>query len=145
MKRHKPRRNKTYRPKHIHVPVMPDLQFEFAKSAHGALAALRLAPSLEAFDQLSGVFNVIAVALHMRGKRSAILDSGIRAMNDVSRRAANCGAIGIARHELPPIENAVIECEAILPVLDALGLDAARIKVNQIRQYSIEQAQEECP
>jgi hypothetical protein len=123
---------------------MPDLQFEFAKSMHGALAALRLAPTLPAFDQLAGAFNVVSVALHRRGRRSVILDSGIRAMNDVSARAARIGSIGISRHELLPIGNAVIECEKLVPELDALGLDAARVKVDEIRNFAVAKAKKEC-
>jgi hypothetical protein len=122
------RRNKRYRPKHINVPVMPDLQREFSIAGHGALAALRLSPNPDAFDMLADIFNVIHVALNDTGRSSVILDSGMRAMQEVCNRAEKTGQLQIRRFELPPIANAMVECETLIKQLDVMRLHHARIK-----------------
>lgn len=132
------KRTKPYRPRHIHVPVMPELQKEFMFASHGALAALRLAPNAEAFDQLADLFNVISVALQDTGGRSVILESGMRALQTVCDRAEQTGHLALGRYEQPPIENAVLECEALVRQLDILRLHQARIKV--IRAHRIGRA-----
>jgi hypothetical protein len=133
---HKARRNKPYRLKQIHLPVMPELQKEFMFASHGSLAALRMAPSADAYDQLADLFNVICVALQDTGGRSVILESGMRAMQDVCVRAERIGQIGLGRFELPPIENAVIECESIVKQLDVIRLYHARIKTTYAARIS---------
>jgi len=130
------KRNKPYRPKHIRVPVMPELQKEFQFASHGALAALRLAPNADAFDQLADLFNVISVALKDTGGRSLILESGMRALQTVCDRAEQTGHLALGRYELPPIENAVVECEALVLQLDILRLHQARIKVINAQRIS---------
>ncbi len=125
----KRKRNKPYRPKHIQIPVMPELQREFMMAAHGSLASMRLAPSVPAFDQLAGVFNVVQVALTDLKRHSIVLESGMRALNDVALRHERTGAIGIGRFELVPIELAVIECEALVPTLDIMGLFVAQRRI----------------
>lgn len=111
-------RNKRYRPKHVHVPVMPELQDVFAFDMHGALTALRFAPNEGAFDQLGRIFNVISIATHLRSVSSPILQSGVRALQQVSERFGKYGRIHVAAHELPPIANAVFECERLIPQFD---------------------------
>lgn len=125
----KSKRNKAYKPRHIQVPVMPDLQKEFMWASHASLATLRLAPNTDAFDQLADLFNVISVALQDTGGRSLILASGMRAMQDVCDRAERTGKLAIGRFELQPIENAVLECEEIVKQLDLIRLYQARLKV----------------
>ena len=127
--RPKRKRTKAYRPKHIQIPVMPELQREFMMTAHGALASIRLAPSVPAFDQLAGVFNVVHVALLDLGRSSMILESGMRALIDVATRMERTGAIGIGRHQLAPIELATFECERLVPTLDIMGLYVAQQKI----------------
>jgi len=134
-------RNKKYRPKHINVPVMPEMQQEFAFAGHGALAALRLAPNLDALEQLAAIFNVLAVALDSKGRSSPILASGMRALQDVVDRHARTGAIGIGRFELPPIENAVIECEQLVRSLDVLSLHQARLKTVALERLTATEAE----
>lgn len=133
MSRQKPKRNKTYKPKYIRVPVMPELQREFMMAGHGALAALRLAPSVDAFEQLAGVFNVIGVALLDKGITSVILESGMRALIDVANRSDRTGKIAIGKYELRPIELAMLECETLIKELDLVGIEVARRKI-QIAQ-----------
>ncbi|RJG06270.1 hypothetical protein D3870_09820 [Noviherbaspirillum cavernae] len=134
--KHLRRRNKAYRPKHVHVPVMPELQQEFAYSGHGALAALRLAPNPDAFEQLAAIFNVVYLGLAAKGDKSLILESGMRAMQDISVRADRTGTVGLARHELPPIRNAVLECEKLIRALDIVTLHNARVKSLALAQQS---------
>lgn len=124
----KQRRNKAYRPKHIQVPIMQDLQRDFMFASHASLTTLRLVPTTDAFDQLADLFNVISVALQDTGGASVILHSGMRALQDVCDRAERTGHLAISRFELPPIENAVVECESIVKQLDVMRLHHARIK-----------------
>lgn len=124
----KAKRDKAYRPKHIHVPVMPDLQEEFMFASHASLATLRLVPTTDAFDQLADFFNVISVALQDTGGTSVILHSGMRALQDVCDRAERTGQIQMRPLELLPISNAVIECESLVKQLDVMRLHHARIK-----------------
>lgn len=125
-------RNKKYRPKHINVPVMPEIQQEFAFAGHGALAALRLAPNIDALEQLAAIFNVLAVALTGRGRSSPILASGMRTLQDVVERYERLNVVGIGRYELLPIENAVVECEQLVRSLDIVSLHHARLKTTAL-------------
>lgn len=126
------RRSKHHVPRKVLIPIMGDLQRAFAFDAHGALAALRLAPNEAAFDQLAGIFNVIAVGLADIGERSFILESGIRALQDVGDRFTRTGGLGIARHEQQPIQNAAMECEELLNKLDVIGLHLSGRKLTAI-------------
>lgn len=136
MKRAKQRCNKAYRPKHIHIPMMPELQRAFLFDGHGALASMRLAPNPEAFVQLAGIFNVISIALQDAGRQSAILDSGIRTMQGVADRANRGGKLYVGRYEILPIENAMIECEDLIKGLDVVSLNHARIKVIALQRLA---------
>lgn len=122
------KRIKTYRPKHIQLPVMPELQKEFMFASHAAWTTLRLQPSAAAFDNLADIFNVIGQALQDTGRESVILASGMRALQDVFNRAERTGKIAIGHYEQPPITNAVLECESIVKQLDVVRLHHARIK-----------------
>lgn len=136
MGQHKKRRDKVYRAKHIQVPVMPDMQKEFMFAGHGSLAALRLAPNEEAFMQLAALLNVISVALKGLGRKSLILDSGMRALQDVGDRADATGRLYLGRYELPPIENAVVECERLVRGLDIFSLYNADIKARGLQKQA---------
>ena len=122
----KTKRNKAYRPRQVHIPVMPDLQRDFLFAGHGALAALRLAPNVHALDQLAAMFNVILVALVDTGRASIILESGMRALQEVANRFERTGAVAIGRYELAPIELALVECENLIKQLDVMGLYIAQ-------------------
>ena len=134
----KRRRTKRYVPKHVNIPIMHDLQEAFAFDAHGAFAAMRMAPNEGAFDQLAGIFNVISVGLNDIGQQSVILESGICALQDISNRAERTGCFGLARHELAPIRNAVLEAEALVKKLDLIRLYMAGRKLTAIA--TVEQA-----
>lgn len=138
MKHHasKPKRKKAYQPKLPRIPVMPELQMEFMFAGHGALAALRLAPNAEAFDQLAAMFNVIYLALQGTGRRSVILESGMRALQDVADRQQRSGVLALGRFELPPIETATLECEKLVRELDVMSLHLAGIKTRALAQLS---------
>lgn len=129
---------KRYVPKHVNIPIMNELQDAFAFDAHGAFAAMRMAPNQDAFDQLAGIFNVLSVGLHDINQRSVILESGIRALQDVANRADCTGCLGVARHELAPIGNAVIESETLVKKLDVIRLHMAGRKLSG--KIAIEQA-----
>jgi hypothetical protein len=128
-RRGRARRNKRCTPKHIHIPIMQELQDVFMFDGHGALAAMRLAPNEAAFDQLAGIFNLIAVGLQDIGQSSVILASGMRALQDVGGRAKKTGHLGVPRHELPPLQNAVVECESLVKKLDVIRLHLAGQKL----------------
>lgn len=136
MRRTKPKRTRTYRPKHIHIPVMPELQREFMYAGHGALAALRFTPNIEAFDQLASLFNVIYVAVQQSGRASAILESGMLALRDAAARYEKHGVLEIRRFELLPLQNALLECEKLVADLDVMGLHVAGIKTRILQQMS---------
>ncbi|SNT28626.1 hypothetical protein SAMN06265795_12218 [Noviherbaspirillum humi] len=140
MSRDKKKRTKVYRPKHIQIPVMPDLQREFMLAAHASLATLRLAPSLDAFDNLADLFNTVYVAARDAGHSITVLESGMRALQTVGDRHDEKGALAIARFELPPIENAVFECERLVPLLDIFGLYKARLKAQALQRMNALQA-----
>jgi hypothetical protein len=127
-------RNKPHRQQRLRVPVTAELQKELMFAAHGALTGLRLAPSKPAFDQLGGIFNVVYVAMCNADRKSPVLESGMRALQDVARRCDTKGVLAIGRFELPPIENAVLECEALVTSLDVLGLHAASEQLRKMEQ-----------
>lgn len=136
MRRPKPRRMRAYRSKHTHIPVMPELQREFMYASHGALAALRVSPNIEAFDQLASLFNVIYVAVQQSGRTSVILESGMRALRDVAERHDKHGVLEIRRFELPPLQNALLECEKLVKELDVMGLHMASLKTRILERMS---------
>lgn len=132
MSRHKKPRNKAYKGRTVGIPVMPDLQWEFMAASHGSLAALRLAPSVEAFDQLAAVFNVIHVALYDKGIANPILNSGMQALIDIAEREARLGKIELGQYDLQPLELAVLECEQLVKQLDIMSLYFAQKKLRLI-------------
>jgi hypothetical protein len=138
----KPKRNKAYRPKVVHIPVMAELQREFMLAGHGALAAMRLAPNEAAFDQLASLFNVFHVAMCQIGAASPVLESGMRALKEVAARDEQHGVLEIRRFELPPIENAVFECERLTREVDVMGLYTASLKTRALEQLSMRGALE---
>lgn len=126
------KRCKQYKPRMVNVPVMPDLQWEFMAASHGALAALRLAPSGAAFDQLAATFNVIYVALHDKGIASPILESGMRVLVDVAESEQRTGKIVLGQYDVRPLELAVLECEQLVKQLDIMSLYLAQKKIRLI-------------
>jgi len=120
--------HKNRKPRHIQIPVLPALPKDLRVPSPGPLPTPPLAPSAEAFDLLADLMEVVSVALKDTGGCSAILESGKRALQDVADRAARTGKIGLGRFELLPIENAVVECEALVKQLDVMRLYQARIK-----------------
>lgn len=65
------------------LPVMAKLRDEFGMVAHLALRGLETAPSIEAFDALAGVFNLLQVDLRNDARRSdvaAVISDGAGAL-----------------------------------------------------------------
>lgn len=132
MARNKKPHGKAYKGRTVGVPVMQELQWEFMAASHGSLAALRLAPSGEAFDQLAAVFNVIYVALHDKGITNPALQSGMQALIDVAEREERLGKIELGQYDVQPLELAVLECEQLVKRLDIMSLYFAQKKLRLI-------------
>jgi hypothetical protein len=131
------RPRKSYRPKRIVAPIMPELQRIMMFDGHGAITALQHAPNYAALDQLVGIFNAMSVALADSGRKSIILESGLRTLQDVVNRYNNSGEIFLRPFEVPAICNAMIECEQLIKKMDVVGLHTARIKAEALQQMSI--------
>lgn len=128
----KPR--KPYRRRIERVPVMPELIKEFEEQLRISLACLRTSPSIESFDAVAEILNVIALTLESlkRPKLHAsykIITSGSSAMMQIEGKRERTGKVHMSDIEYLPILNAVNEALTVLPRLDVMSIYCALQKL----------------
>ena len=116
------------KPRLVRIPMSKALYEQFSMQLHTALATLRTAPCLEAYDAIGWLFNVVAVVAEedKRFKDDLIhLYSGIRMMNQIQNK---CEAkLPLKDYELACLFSAVQTVDEILPRLDVSKIHLANL------------------
>jgi hypothetical protein len=133
----KPR--KAYKPRMVQLPVMPSLRDEFALTMHMALANLRILPTMDHWDSIAQIFNVISLTIEndIRFKtESRVLAGGARAMNEIECRFKGRSDFRPSLIEIAPIEPAVNVVDAILPKLNVMVLYHSMQRLHQMKRVA---------
>lgn len=125
------KRNKAYKPKLIKIPMTKALYDEFGIQMHTAYAALINQSSLEGFDALAHIMNVVTTAAS-KDKRfndeMLYLNTGLATMNQISNKCQ--AGLPIKEHESAAIGVAVAAIDRVLPYMDVSKLYVA---MNEVR------------
>lgn len=125
------KRNKAYKPKLIKIPMTKALYDEFGIQMHTAYAALLNQSSLEGFDALAHIMNVVTTAASKDNRfkdEMLYLNTGIATMNQVYGK---CEArLPLKDYETAAIGVAVSAIDRVLPYMDVSKLYVA---MNEVR------------
>lgn len=127
MSRHlKPRRNKTYRPKPIRIPVT-GLRNEFGLVLHTALNAAALGYfSKRQYDRIGQAINCIYGALVLRPPKdeavTVVIEGAMRAMNEAGKRGTASGIWALRDTEQAALLAGIHKAEEHLPKMDVMTL-----------------------
>ena len=127
MSRHvKPRRNKTYRPKPIRIPVT-GLVNDFGLVLHSALNAASLGYfSKHQYDRIGQAINCIYGALVLRPPKdeavTIVIEGAMRAMNEAGKRGAASGIWALRDTEQAALLAGIHKAEEHLPKMDVMTL-----------------------
>lgn len=121
-RRHKPKRNKQYRPRQVRIPVT-GLRDEFGLELHSALAAAQIGYfSKGQYDRIGQAFNCVYGALVLQPPKDAsvviVIDGAIRAMNECGRRGDASGTWSLRELEQAAVLAGVRKMEEHLPLMD---------------------------
>ena len=124
------------RPRHAHqvrplrIPMMDSTRDEFAMQLHLALEQMRRMPTVDAYDAIGGILNVVQVAIRneVRFKAEArVITSGAAAMQAFERKVG--AGLPLRDHELAPLQAAVNQVDELLPRLSVTALHQAAQEV----------------
>ncbi|NYT62397.1 hypothetical protein H0A66_08740 [Alcaligenaceae bacterium] len=121
-------------PRAVRIPVTRALRDEFAMSLHTSLRGLEHAPSVDIFDNLAGIFNVVQLALEHDTKHSheaRLITGGAAALNQAMARVV--AGQSPAAHEIAPIRVGINTIDALLGRLDVLALHGAIQRLRTMR------------
>jgi len=124
--RHRPKRNKQYRPRAVRIPVT-GLRDEFGLVLHGALVMAELGHfDRIQFDRIGQAFNTLWGALYLRPPKddsvTRVIESAMRAMNDVGRRGDTTGVWQMRPLEQASVLAGIHKAEEHLPKMNVMDL-----------------------
>lgn len=121
-------------PRTVRIPVTSALRDEFAMSLYTSLRCLEHSPSVDIFDNLAGIFNVVQLALERDAKHSheaRLITGGAAALNQAMARVI--AGQPPATHEIGPIRVGVNTIDALLGRLDVSVLHGAMQRLAALR------------
>lgn len=124
------KKRKAYKPKIIKIPMTKALYDEFGLQMHTAFDALVNRSSLDGFDALAHIMNVITTAAreNKRFKEDMLyLTTGIATMNQILKKCES--GLPIKDYEAASIGVAVTTIDRILPYIDLSKIYLAMNKV----------------
>ena len=127
-------KDKKYRPRIIKIPVT-GLHRELALHAHAALAALRYSPSVDAFDMLAGIINMIQVTIENDERfthEAKLITGGAATLNQISKKIES--RLALQEFELASIQVSVNAVDSILSRLDVTRMHLAQLTVRKIQK-----------
>lgn len=132
----KPR--KPYRPRLVNVPVTQGLVDQYAQDLRFPLMAAELGHfSTDAFDKIGAALNVVWAALELKQladpSYKAVIEGGMRTMNEVSKRGDGTGIWKLTPIELASVTAAANKAEQALPRLTGIDLRNAMHKLAEVR------------
>jgi hypothetical protein len=126
-------RKKRYVPRLVHIPITGALRDEFAMSLHTALWCLDHSPSVEAFDKLGGIFNVVQVALENDAKHqheARLINGGALALNQIMPKVE--AGLALSDYETAPIRVGVNTIDGLLGKLSVTTIYTAMQRLNAL-------------
>lgn len=124
------KRSKTYKPKLIKIPMTKALYDEFGMQMHTAFEALVHQPSVDSFDALAAILNVVtlAAAKDKRFEKDMLyLNTGIATMNQIYNKCQ--AGLPLKDHEVASIGVSVVTVDRVLPHMDVSKLYIAMKEV----------------
>lgn len=121
-------------PRTIRIPVTSSLRDEFAMVLHTSLWSLDNAPSVDVFDSLASIFNVVQLALEHDVKRSheaRLITGGAAALNQAMTKVV--AGQSPAAHEIAPIRVGINTIDGLLGRLDVSALYGAMQRLRVMR------------
>lgn len=137
------RRQKKYRPKRVHLPVMGALRDEFSLTLRMASATASLGCfNKNQYDRIGGCLNCIvgAIALMPEPLKDAsiskVLDGAVRAMNQCGDRGSASGEWTLSAHEQMAVLAGIMKAEEALRYLGVFELKEAqdRIRADELER-----------
>lgn len=119
------------------LPVMGKLRDEFGITMHVAMRSLETTPTVEAFDALADVFNLLQVDLEndkRRVRAAAAINDGAGALNE-SQDAVAAGQVPHQRH-LKRIRAAVNTIDELIGKLDVNRLYLSMHKLDALKKQA---------
>ncbi len=129
-------KDKKYRPRMIKIPVT-GLHRDLALHAHAALVTLRYSPSVDAFDMLAGIINMIQVTIENDERfthEAKLITGGAATLNQISKKIE--AHLALHEHELASIGVAVNTVDSILSKLDVSRMHLAQLSVRKLQTIS---------
>lgn len=140
MSQPKAKRNKQYRPKHVHIPVT-GLRDEFGLVLHSALNAATLGYfSKQQYDRIGSALNCLYGALDLRPPKDpavlTVIEGAMRTMNNVGQRGDETGVWLIRPIEQAAVLAGIRKAEEYLPMMDVMTLydSMQKLKAMQIEE-----------
>lgn len=113
----------------VKIPMCKPLADEFAMQMHVALATLRTAPAIEAYDALGWLINCVFVTIANDPKFEddlAPIDAAIKTMNKLGQR---CEGSPLTDYEIACLTSCVSLIDDLMPRLDVSKLHLANLKL----------------
>lgn len=131
------KRNKSYRPKHVRIPVT-SLREEFSLVLHMALEMARIGMfSKTQYDRIGESINCIWGALFIRPPKdpavTLVIEGAMRAMNDAGRRGDANGVWELRDLEQSAVLAGIHKAEEQLPKMDVMVLYQSMQKMKELR------------
>lgn len=126
MSQHKPKRNKSYHPKPVRIPVT-GLRDDFGLVLHSAHSAASLGYfSKEQYDRIGGAMNCIYGALDLKPPKDpavlTVIEGAMRTMNEAGRRGDASGVWTLRGAEQAALLAGIRKVEEVLPTMDVVTL-----------------------
>ena len=126
-------KDKKYHPKPIRIPVT-GLHREMALHAHAALVTLRYSPSIDAFDMLAGILNMIQMTIANDERfvhEAKLINGGAATLNQISKKVES--GLALQEHELASIQVSVNAVDSILSRLDVTRMHLAQLTLRKAK------------
>jgi hypothetical protein len=134
------KRNKSYKPKMVKIPMTKALYDEFGLQLHTAYAELISQPSTDAFDRVAAIMNVVTLTAinDARFKDEVMyLKTGISTMNQIINKCDK--GLALRDHESAALGVAISAIDRVLPYMDISKLyqSMMELRVENVRTNSL--------
>lgn len=135
---HKPKRDKKYVRKHIHIPVLKGLRDEFGFVLHASLMAAESGHfSKDHFDRIGGLLNTLWGALELRPTKDSaaklVIEGAMRAMNQAGARGDATGVWELRELEQAALIAGIQKAEEQLPKMDVFTIHESMNRFKAMR------------
>ena len=129
------------RPRHAHqvrplrIPMMDSTRDEFAMQLHLALEQMRRRPTIDAYDAIGGILNVVQMAIRDEPRfrvEARVITSGAAAMQQFERKVGS--DLPLRAHEIAPLQAAINAVDELLPRITVTALYQAQVEVRAIQR-----------